>query len=127
MDVIENLDKYQTRFKNWNGGERLGSYPWVENKHTPLTPLRRALPMLNLGVISLAGAYIDGTEPFDLDSRDGDAGFHEIPVEVEASDLRYAAKGFETAAVEKDRNTQVPIERLREYEANACGIEEWAP
>ncbi len=119
METIENVDKYAKRFSGWNGGERLGGYPWVENVHAPLTTLKRALPMLNLGLISLAGAYIDGTEPFDLESRDGDTGFHEIPVEVEAGDLRYAVKDYDTKPVEQDRNSQIPVERLLEYQANA--------
>lgn len=119
MEIIENIDKYPKRFSGWNGGEGLSGYPWVENVHAPLTPLKRALPMLNLGLISLAGAYIDGTEAFDLASRDGDSGFQEIPIEVEAADLRYAAKGFDAKAVEQDRNAQVPVDRLLEYQANA--------
>ena len=119
MEIIENLDKYPRRFAGWNGDERLIGYPWVENVHAPLTSLKRALPMLNLGLISLAGAYIDGTEAFDLDSRDGDTGFHEIPVEVGAADLRYAAKGYDTKAVMQDRNVQIPVDRLLQYEANS--------
>ncbi len=119
MEIIENPDRYSKRFSAWRGDERLGGYPWVENVHAPLTTLKRALPMLNLGLISLAGAYIDGTEAFDLDSRDGDTGFHEIPVEVEASDLRYAVKDYDTKAVEQDRNSQIPVDRLLEYQANA--------
>lgn len=120
MQVIENLDKYQTRFRNWKGGgESLSGYPWIENVYAPLTPLKRALPMLNLGLISLAGGYIDGTEAFDLEARDGDTGFHEIPIEVEAEDMRYAAKGFDTAALEQDRNVLVPVDRLLDYQDNA--------
>ena len=119
MEIIENLDTYSKRFSTWRGDERLSGYPWVENVHAPLTPLKRALPMLNLGLISLAGGYIDGTEAFDLDSRDGDTGFHEIPVEVEAEDLKYAAKGYDPKAVVQDRNALVPVDRLREYAANA--------
>lgn len=119
MEIVENLDKQSDRFKRWNGDERLAGYPFVSNVNAPLTPLKRALPMLNLGLISTAGAYIDGTEPFDLDSRDGDAGFHEIPVEVEAVDLRYAAKGYDPAAVQLDRNAQVPVDRLLQYQSNA--------
>lgn len=75
--------------------------------------------MLNLALISSAGAYIDGTDPFDIDARDGDLAFREIPREVAASDLRYAAKGYDPNAVESDRNAQIPIDRLTEYEANA--------
>ena len=71
--------------------------------------------MLNLALISSAGAYIDGTTPFDTN---GDLTFREIPIEVEASDLRFAARGYDPAAVQKDVNSQVPVERLLEFEQN---------
>ncbi len=119
MQTIENILDFTKRFAAWRGDERLQGYPFVENVHAPFTPLRRALPMINLGLISTAGGYIDGTEPFDMDSRDGESGFHEIPIEVEAADLRFAAKGYDTKAVLEDRNSQVPIDRLVDYEANA--------
>ncbi|MEK7857415.1 MAG: glycine/sarcosine/betaine reductase selenoprotein B family protein, partial [Acidobacteriota bacterium] len=119
MEIIENLSAYSGRISRWKGDERLNGYPFVENTNTPFTPVRRALPMLNHALISTAGAYIDGTEPFDLSSRDGETGFHEIPVEVEAADLRYAAKGYDPTAVQQDRNAQIPVDRLLEYEANA--------
>jgi D-proline reductase (dithiol) PrdB len=80
--------------------------------------MRRALPMLNLALISSAGAYIDGTQAFDLDARDGDVTFREIPIEVQGEDLRYAARGYDPAAVQKDMNVQIPVERLLEFEAN---------
>ena len=74
---------------------------------------------VELGAISSAGAYINGTEPFELDSKDGDLTYREIPVEVGGTDLKYAAKGYDTAAVFEDRNSQIPIDRLLEYQANA--------
>jgi D-proline reductase (dithiol) PrdB len=75
--------------------------------------------MLNLALISTAGAYIDGTEPFDMDNKDGDLAFREIPVEVDAADLRYSAKGYDPTNVIADRNCQIPIDRLTEYQQNA--------
>jgi len=119
MQVIENPSEFSSRFSRWNVRENLSGYPWVENRHAPFTPLKRALPLLNIALISSAGAYINGTPPFDLDSKDGDLTHREIPVEVGASDLAYAAKGYDTAAVLEDRNSQIPIERLREYQENA--------
>lgn len=116
--VIENLTEFSGRFKSWRGDEKLKGYPFVENVYAPFTPVRRALPMLNLALVSSAGAYIDGTEPFDTDSRDGDVNFREIPIEVEAEDLLYAARGYDTKAVKEDRNTLIPVDRLLEYEAN---------
>jgi len=118
MELIENLDTFSGRFSRWNANENLSGYPFVENIHSPFAPVRRALPMLNLALITSAGAYIDGTEPFETESKDGDMSFREIPVEVEAGDMLYAAKGYDTAAVMADRNSQIPVDRLLEYQAN---------
>src|SRR3954447_4076425 len=104
MQIIENISQFNGRFSRWQANDRLSGYPFVQNVHAPLTPLKRALPMLNLGLISSAGGYIDGTEPFDIDSKDGDTSYREIPIEVEAGDIRYAAKGYDPAAVQQDRN-----------------------
>ncbi len=119
MELIENINVFSGRFSRWKVNDALVSYPWIENVHSPFTPVRRALPMLNLALISSAGAYIDGMQPFDTDVRDGDLNFLEIPVEVDAVDMRYAAKGYDPAAVRQDRNSQIPIDRLSEYEANS--------
>lgn len=119
MELIEKQPQFVSRFSRWNGDESLVGYPFVENTHSPFTPVRRALPMMNLALISSAGAYIDGTEPFDLASKDGDHDVREIPLEVEAADLRYASKGYDPKAVQEDRNSQIPVDRLLEYEANA--------
>lgn len=118
MEIIESLPDFKRRFANWSGSETLSGYPFVKNTHTPFTPVRRALPMMNLALISSAGAYIDGMEPFDLSSKDGDTEFREFPIEVDAADMRYSAKGFDAKSVQEDRNSQIPIDRLLEYEAN---------
>ena len=119
MAIIEKTGEFSHRFARWTQNENLTGYPFISNTHAPFTPVRRALPMLNLALITSAGAYIDGTDPFDLESRDGDINFREIPVEVEAGDLKYAVKGFDAKAVIEDRNAQIPVDRLLEYQANA--------
>ncbi len=116
--LVENITTVAGRYKNWRANDTLANYPFVENKSVPFTPMRRALPMLNLALISSAGAYIDGTEAFDTTSRDGDATFREIPIEVEAEDLLYAGRGYDMTHVREDRNAQIPIERLFEYQEN---------
>jgi D-proline reductase (dithiol) PrdB len=119
MELIEQSGAFARRFSDWNGDEKLVRYPFVKNKHAPFTPVRRALPMLNLALISSAGAFINGTDAFDIASRDGDTAFREIPIEVESGDLRYSAKGYDPKAVTEDRNVQIPVDRLLEYEANS--------
>jgi hypothetical protein len=119
MQLIEKPGEFSNRFTKWRGGEDLAGYPFVENVHAPFTPLRRGLPMLNLALISAAGAYIDGTDPFDVDSRDGDLSYREIPITVGSEDIQYSAKGYDPASVREDRNALTPVDRLREYQANA--------
>jgi len=117
VDIIEDFDGWQRRYDDWerSGANRTDTnYPFVKNQRAPFTPARRALPMLNLALISSAGAYIDGTPEFAAN----DFVFREIPIEVEASDLRYAARGYDAAAVEQDANSLIPVERLLEFESN---------
>ena len=116
--LVENLGTFAGRYKGWRANENLTNYPFVQNADTFFAPARRALPMLNLALISSAGAYINGTEAFDIQSRDGDPSFREIPIEVEAADMLYAARGYDTTAIREDRNVQIPVDRLVEYEAN---------
>jgi D-proline reductase (dithiol) PrdB len=119
MDVVEKAGEFNRRFERWIPNDRLNNYPWVQNTRAPFTPLRRALPLLNLGLISSAGAFIVGTDPFDVASKDGDLSFREFPLEVDAADMDYAAKGYDAAAVREDRNSLIPIDRLLEFEGNA--------
>src|SRR5262244_3546757 len=91
VEIIERIDDWRKQFNDWKASntgaskdELADSYPLVKNRHAPFLPARRALPMLNLALISSAGAYIDGTAEFG----ENDLSFKEIPIEVEASDLR---------------------------------------
>lgn len=122
VEIVERLDDWRKRYNSWAGGHSAGdnlkTYPFVENKRAPFVPARRALPMLNLALISSAGAYIDGTEPFKTNEPGGDLQFREIPVEVEVEDFRVAGRGYDMKAVEQDINSQVPLGRLFEFEGN---------
>lgn len=121
MEIIERIEEWKERYSKWRAGQTtddLKGYPFVENKRAPFLPARRALPMLNLALISSAGGYIDGTDPFDTEAPDGDLNFREIPAEVRAEDLKFAARGYDPSAVEMDINSQVPLARLFEFESN---------
>jgi len=126
VDTIEHIDEWRKRFADWqnsqsakSGSEELGdSYPFVKNKRAPFSPARCALPMINLAVISSAGAYLDGTDPFDLTAPGGDFSFREIPSLVDPEDLRFAARGYDPADVHADANSLLPLWRLSEFESN---------
>jgi len=124
VDVIEQLNTWRQHYAAWKSKSHSGSlesldrYPFVENARAPFTPLRRSLSMLNLALISSAGAYIDGTDPFDTTAPDGDCTFREIPAEIDPSDLVFSARGYDPAFVQQDVNVQLPLARLLEFESN---------
>lgn len=128
MEIIEKANEWRDRYARWwqqegraaaSSARDVGDdYPWVLNRRAPFVPARRALPMLNLALISSAGAYIDGTDAFDLNTPGGDTSFREIPVEVEGQDLKWVSRGYDPKSVEEDMNAQVPIKRLFEFESN---------
>ncbi len=123
MEVIEHPDRWRERYAAWKSKhssalEKLDRYPFVENKRAPFTPARRALSMINLAVVSSAGAYVDGTDPFDTNAADGDVTFREIPSEIDLGDLRFSARGYDASFVQQDPNVQIPLDRLFEFESN---------
>lgn len=118
MEIVENQETFSRRFAAWSPNENLSGYSFVENVHAPFTPVRRALPMMNLALISSAGAYINGTDGFDTNAKDGDLDYREFPIELEAGDMSYSAVGYDSKAVTEDRNSQIPIDRLVAYSEN---------
>lgn len=126
MEIIEQIEEWRKRYADWqnqhgavSGTDDVGdSYPFVKNRRAPFEPAQRALPMLNLALVSSAGAYIDGTDPFDASLPGGDFTFREIPSQIEAEDLRFAARGYDPAAVHADINALLPLDRLLEFESN---------
>jgi D-proline reductase (dithiol) PrdB len=123
VEIIEQLAGWRQQYAAWKSKhasdpESLDGYPFVENARAPFTPVRRALPMMNLALISSAGAYIDGTDAFDTSAPDGDCTFREIPAEIDPSDLRFSARGYDPTFVRQDVNVQIPLARLLEFSAN---------
>ena len=125
MEIIENVEEWRKKYAAWLedrgavASDDVGeSYPFVKNKRAPFSPVRRALPMLNLALISSAGAYLDGTAPFDITAPRGDLSFREIPSQIEPEDLRFAARGYDPTAVQSDSNSLLPLGRLFEFESN---------
>jgi D-proline reductase (dithiol) PrdB len=122
--VMEHPNAWRREYERWKQiyamrEDEVGDgYPWAANRHAPFTPARRALPMLNLALVTSAGAHVDGSAPFDTKAPDGDPSFREIPIEVGAEDLRWSARGYDPKAVLEDMNAQVPVERLLEFEGN---------
>lgn len=121
-EIIENVEEWRQRYDDWkrsnNDSDIDENYPFVKNRWAPFRPARRALPMLNLALVSSAGAYIRGTDAFDGSNSDGNITFREIPSEIEGDDIAFTPRGYDGAAVEADINSQLPLSRLFEFESN---------
>jgi hypothetical protein len=122
VEIIEQPDRWRQEYSSWtskHGSDgNLNGYPFVENSQAPFTPARRAITMMNIALIVSAGAYIDGTDPFDVSAAAGDLNMREIPSDIQLSDLRFSARGYDAAFVQQDANVQVPLTRLFEFERN---------
>lgn len=121
MEIVDNINEWRQSFAQWrqtHEGDAAEGYPLVKNRQAPFAQARRALPMLNLALISSAGVYLDGTDPFDESAAAGDFTFREIPTEIDAEAVHFTARGYDAAAVRQDLNSQVPLARLREFEQN---------
>jgi D-proline reductase (dithiol) PrdB len=120
VEIIEQIDQWRQQYDGWKSraSDDLKNYPFVENSRAPFTPARRAITMMNLALIVSAGAYLDGTDPFDTNAPEGDFEVREIPTDIDSRDLRFAARGYDPASVQQDANVQVPLERLREFASN---------
>ena len=122
MEILERSEQWRVRYNSWRSksgaSDDLKTYPFIENSRAPFTPARRAITMTNLAVIVSAGAYLDGTQPFDANAPGGDFELREIPTDIDLQDLRFSARGYESTLVQQDPNVQVPIDRLREFASN---------
>src|SRR4051812_37508573 len=107
------MDRWRDRYRSWSSrsgaNDDLKGYPFIENTRAPFSPARRALPMMNLALISSAGAYIDGTDPFDTTAVGGDITFREIPTEIDGRDLQFTARGYDASFIQQDLNVEIPL------------------
>lgn len=77
----------------------------------PYTPFKRDLKDARVALMTTAGAYVDGMEPFH---EENDLSFRRIPADSETKNIRFVPGHFNVADAEKDPNCLFPLDRLRE-------------
>ncbi len=92
----------------------------------PWTPFRKPLSTAVVSLVTTAGLYLEGQEPFDVDAATGDPGFRVLPRDLDVGRLRIAHTHYPQHRVRQDVNVIFPIERLREI-AEEGGIGGLAP
>ena len=80
----------------------------------PYTPLRRELKDCRVALLTTAGAYLRGMEPF---APDNDLSFRLIPQDAETQHIQFVPGHFDVSWGEQDANCLFPLDRLRELQA----------
>jgi D-proline reductase (dithiol) PrdB len=62
-----------------------------------------------VGLLTTAGAYLDGQQPFDVADPHGDASWRRIPHDSDLAAIRFAHSHYDTARAEQDPNVVLPI------------------
>jgi D-proline reductase (dithiol) PrdB len=85
----------------------------LPNPEPAFALLQRPLAEARVGLLTSAGAYPDGDEPFDIADPGGDPSFRVIPGDTEPAALRFAHSHYDTSRAEADPNVVLPLEPLR--------------
>jgi len=89
-------------------------FPFVSPSTIPWTPLRKPLNGCTVALITSAGLYPKGSEPFDMKAFFGDWSYRLIPGDIEVGELRLSPVHYDHGEIDKDRNVVFPLDRLRE-------------
>ncbi len=76
----------------------------------PYTPFKRDLADARVALVTTAGVYAKGTEPF----TENDLSFRNIPGDIDTGELRVVAGHYDPASAEADINCVFPLDRLRD-------------
>ena len=103
---------------NWMASQAVST----KNDDIPWTPFEKPLSESSLAMVGTGGFYLEGDEPFDVDSMRGDASFRTIPSDFDKKRLKIAHTHYSHARVNEDINVLFPIDRLLELaEAKVIG------
>ncbi len=65
-----------------------------------------------VGLLTTAGAYVEGQPAYDVDDPHGDASIRVIPDDTDPADLRFAHSHYDTTQAEADPNVVLPLDPL---------------
>ena len=86
-------------------------------KTSPNTPLRLPLNECRVALITTAGFFLHGQNPFEK----GDCSYREIPNSIQTQELKSGHKSaaYDERGIEIDANLAFPLDRFRELETES--------
>ena len=106
MASVWKFDRLSRFFMKFYGGERYET--------CPNTPLRLPLNECSVALITTAGFFLDGQNPFEK----GDCSYREIPNTIQTQALinGHKSAAYDERGLETDPNLAFPLDRFRELE-----------
>lgn len=80
----------------------------------PWTPFNKDLSKCKVAIVTTSGVHLKSQQPFDMDDKDGDPTFREVPRDTPRSELTITHKYYDHSDADKDINIVYPIDRLLE-------------
>jgi D-proline reductase (dithiol) PrdB len=93
------------------------SHDFVINMDTPWVPFIKALKDSRIALVTTAGVHLRSQPRYDMEDREGDPSFREVPAGTRISDLMITHNYYDHHDADQDINVVFPIERLLELEA----------
>jgi D-proline reductase (dithiol) PrdB len=93
------------------------SHQFIEAQDIPWASLSKPLRESRIAMVTTAGVHLRSQPPFDMEDPDGDATFRAFPIDADRADLIITHKYYDHAAADRDINVVLPIDRLRELQA----------
>lgn len=90
---------------------------FVRTEGIPWTSLKQPVRESVIGLVTTAGVHMKTQPAFDMDDPNGDPGFRVIPASIKPEELIITHKYYDHSAADKDRNVVLPLDRLRELQA----------
>ncbi len=110
------LAKLYTRFpvlvKRW-----AQTRPFVTNADTPWTPFLKELKEARLALVTTAGVHLRSDPPYNMEDREGDPTFRQIPSSTRVDDLMITHNYYDHRDADQDINLVFPLDRLKELES----------
>ncbi len=96
------------------------AYPYRRVDWRPGASLGKPLRSCKVAIVTTAAFHLPTQPAFDENVRGGDSSYREIPAEADLPSLGIAHKSdaFDHTGLERDRNLALPLDRLRELQAD---------
>ena len=100
----------------------IAAYPFRRLDWRPGAHLTKPLTEARIALISTAGLYIPGQQPFRHSIKHDDCSYREIPdsTAVDTLEIGQSSDAFDHAGIEADLNLAFPLDRL--HEAAQAGL-----